>query len=481
MTAPAAAEAIAAWRADPVLYVRQVIGVEPDRWQARVLRAVPKNLRIALKACKGPGKSTLLAWIIWWWLAVKPHPKVVATSISGDNLADGLWAELAKWRSGSALLKAAFEWTSSRIYLRESPDTWFASARTWPKDSDSARQAETLAGVHADHVLFVVDEVGGVPDAVIAAAEAGLANVSEAEGRTALLLIAGNPTTTSGPLWRACTRDRAAWWVYEVTGDPDDPERSPRISVEWARQQIRHYGADHPWVLVNVFGRFPPSSANVLLGPDEVAEAMRRQAHDSVLAGQPLVWGLDVARYGDDESVLFQRQGVIAWRPRLWRNVSTMDLADAVAEMVGRRKPDAVFVDSGTFGAAVVDRLLQLGCTQVVGVDFGGRPLGDRALNRRSEMWLSMADWVRRGCLPNDAQLTADLTTPLYSMDKHSKLALEPKDKIKLRLGRSPDRGDALALTFAAPVLPRDLLAGQGGPPRMAESDYDPFGRPGAA
>jgi hypothetical protein len=468
------------WRGDPVAFVRECLRASPDAWQVEVLRAVGGGVpqqRYALKASKGPGKSTVLAWVVWWWLATRLHPKVVCTSITADNLRDGLWTELAKWQQQSDFLKAAFEWKSERISAVDHPETWWASARPWAKGADASQQANTLAGIHADAVLFIIDEAGGVPDAVAAAAEGGLANADAAEGREAKLLIAGNPTHLEGPLYRACTSERALWWVKEISGDPDDPGRAPRVSVDWAREQIAKYGRENPYVLVNVFGRFPPASASSLFGPDDVSAAMARVIAKAEYASEVKILGVDVARQGDDRTVIALRQGRVVFGPRILRIPDTMAIAGQVSMVFDKHRPDALFIDQATFGFGVLDRLVQLGYP-AIGVDFGGKPVTHvKYANRRSEMWFLMAEWVKAGgVLPKVPELTAELTAPKYSFDAHNKLLLEKKKDIKARTGTSPDIADAIALTFAQPVLPRDAREHhRNAAGATAAADYDPL------
>jgi hypothetical protein len=453
-----AADVLRDWREHPGRFVRECLGATPDAWQDEVLDALVSHDRLALKASKGPGKSTLLAWCAWWFLATHAHPKVVATSITGDNLSDNLWAEMAKWQAKSPFLRGAFTWTATRIAANDHPETWWMSARTWPKSGSSSQQADTLAGIHADHVLFILDEAGGIPDAVAAAAEGGLANASKEHGRTAKLLIAGNPTHLEGPLYRACTSERALWWVKEISGDPDDPLRAPRVSVEWARAQIAKYGRDNPFVLVNVFGKFPPSSSNALFGPDEVAAAQKRVIARVEYSHEVKILGVDVARFGDDRTVIALRQGNVVFTPRVLRHQDTMQVAGQVSLVADKHKPDAIFIDQATFGAGVLDRLVQLGYP-CIGVDFGGKPVTDaKFANRRAEMWFRMSEWVRRGgVLPDMPELVSELTTPTYKFDQNNRLLLEKKAEIKSRTGVSPDLADAIGLTFAQPVAPREL------------------------
>lgn len=460
------------WRQNPVAFVREQFCVEPDAWQADVLDAFVKQQRIAMKACKGPGKTAVLAWLGWNFLATRRHPKVAATSITADNLADGLWTEMAKWQSRSPFLKQSFEWQKTRIVAKQHSETWWMSARTWPRSADANTQADTLAGLHADNLLFLVDEAGGIPDAVLAAAEAGLANAG-IEGREAHLVIAGNPTHLEGPLYRACTIERHLWHVTEITSDPDDPKRSPRVSVEWARQQIQKYGRDNPWVLVNVFGRFPPSSLNSLLGPDEVREAMGRHLRPEQFEHAARILGVDVAREGDDCSVIFPRQGMASFDPIVMRNADSIQGAGAVARKIIDWNADACFVDNtGGFGAGWIDQLRTLRHSPI-GIHFSSKPTDASYLNKRAEIWFAMAQWVKEGgALPPVPELVAELTVPTYSFHG-DKFQIEDKDQIKERLGRSPDLADALALTFAAPVAPRSKYAGL--PVRSGRRDYDPY------
>jgi phage terminase large subunit len=474
-----AIETMRSWRESPRAFVRQALKATPDEWQDEVLDAASKcaggAVRIALKASKGPGKSTVLAWLMWWFCATRRHPKIVATSITGDNLKDGLWTELSKWQQQSELLKAMFSWSAQRVTCIDHPDTWWMSARSWPKGGDSTQQADTLAGVHADNVMFVLDESGGIPDAVMAAAEAGLANAAPEQGRQALLIQAGNPTHLTGPLWRACTSERALWQVFEVTGDPDDPKRAPRVAVQWAREQIQKYGRDNPYVIVNVFGRFPPSSANTLLGPDDVSAAMKRRFRQHEWANDVKVLGVDVARFGDDRTVILLRQGPVAFAPRVLRNLDTMAVAGQVAQVFDQQRPDGLFIDQATFGAGVLDRLVQLGYP-AIGIDFGGKDYESKFRNARAGMWWRMADWVRhRGALPNLPELQAELTTPTYKFDENNKLQLEKKSEVKKRTGVSPDIADALGLTFAQPVAPAELRRELQQRTHARGADYDPL------
>lgn len=293
------------------------------------------------------------------------------------------------------------------------------------------------------------------------------------------IVLAGNPTQLSGPLYDAAVKDRHKWWATEITGDPDDPKRSPRISVEWARSQIEKWGRDNPWVMVNVFGKFPPSSLNALLSVEEVRASMSRHIKEEQFSFAPKVIGVDVARQGDDSTVLFPRQGRAAFKPVQMRNADSFTISGRLAQAENKWAPNAVFVDAtGGWGWGVIDAHRQLG-RDPIPVEFSGAATNPQFFNKRTEMWFEMAKWVKQGgCLPNIPELVAELTTPLYTF-KGDRMILEPKEQIKERLGRSPDFADALALTFAQPVAVELDIHSQvlveAAPHAAVKRDYDPF------
>lgn len=478
-----------------------MFGVEPDPWQDKVLEAFPHTQRQALQACKGPGKTAVLALLSWNFLFTRKNPNIIATSVSGDNLRDGLWKEMAKWyeRDKTGLLKAMFDISATRITNKRYPKTWWMAARTWPKTGNAEEQADTLAGVHEDNICFVLDESGSIPDAVMAAAEAALSSCVEGH-----LLQAGNPTTLSGPLYRAATSEKDLWWRIEITGDPDDPLRSPRVKVEWANQQIQKYGRDHPFVLVNVFGKFPPQSLTSLIGPDEVRAAMKRWYRPYEIGNVPKVLGIDVARAGDDISVIAKRQGIQMSPLIRHRNVPDGITGASITNRVWNEfGADACFIDAtGGLGYTWIDQLTVLG-KSAVPIAFNGQAgQSDRYYNKRAEMYFSFVEWIKNGgALPPEElegsrELMRALTETVYFFNK-DKMQIEDKEDIKAKLGFSPDEADACCLTFAEKVTARtgqnrhqqqvsavsrgydpfaDVNRLSTQQPRGAYSDYKPFG-----
>lgn len=457
------------WRRDPIAFVREEFQVEPDPWQAEALAAFPNVNRLAVKSCKGPGKTALLAWCVSNFLATRPHPRIGCVSITGGNLSSNLWPELAKWMNRSPFMRNTFSWSKTEITHKLYPGTWWAQARSWARQADAERQADALAGLHEDFAMAVLDESGGIPQAVMATAEAVLATGLETK-----VLQAGNPTHTTGPLHRACTIDRALWKLINITGDPDDPNRSTRIDVEWARQQIHSYGRDNPWVKVNVLGEFPDASINALLGVEEVQRAMQRHYKDDAFIWAQKRIGIDVARFGDDRTVLFPRQGLVAFKPVVMRTQNTVQIAARAARGITAWGAELTFVDdTGHWGHGVIDNLTTAGFP-AIGIVLSDPAIDPRFRNRRAEMYMAAAEWVRQGgALPMIDELVPELTEPTYSFIG-GRFVLEEKDQIKKRLGSSPDLADALVLTFAMVDMPGEMAA-KLGKPAVALHDADPF------
>lgn len=480
-----AVDTIRDWRVNPKKFVWDNFKVEPDAWQEDVLEAFASRdadkMRISMTACAGPGKTTALAWCGWNFLTCYAtegnHPKSAAVSITQDNLKDNLWPEFAKWQGRSEFLSKMFVWNKTRIFAKEFPEDWFISARSWSKSADVEEQGRTLSGLHSDFILYLIDESGDIPLPILRSAEQGLTSCKWGK-----ILQAGNPTSLDGMLYAASTKLRDKWHVININGDPDDPKRSPRIDVTWAREQIDTYGRDNPWVMSYILGKFPPSSINTLLGPSEVEDAMKRHVpHDRYSFSQKRL-GIDAARFGTDPWIIFPRQGLAAFKCVELRNPRSDEVAARVAFAKNKWKSELEFFDgTGGFASGAVDAMVQAGYSPIE-VHFNGAPSDPRFSNKRSEMWFRMADWVKSGgALPNDPVLLKELTAPTYSFSK-GKFSLEEKDQIKKRLGFSPNKGDALALTFALPDMPASNIEDEDGNVialaehvGKAKSEWDPF------
>jgi hypothetical protein len=487
------------WLGDPVEFYRDTFDPadeEPlDAWQVKALRRCAVEKRLAMKACKGPGKTRVLAIFGWWCLALHDGANGYAISITAPNLKSNLWKELALLyaRPSAAWLQREFEVGGESIYHRGARLTWWLMARSFPKEADATQQANTLAGLHGKFVFILADESSDYPDGVMGSAEGIFTTV----GTEAHLVQAGNCTRSEGPLYNACTRDRARWYVVEITGDPDDPNRSPRVSIEEARQAIADWGRDDPWVMTNYLGLFPPTSSNKLLGPNDVTAAEARGCLRADYLHEPIIYGLDVARFGPNKSHLRKRRGPVLFRGYDFRGLTGPQLASQVSAILQRnqekdgRRPDALFIDvTGGVGASAYDALKLLSWGDIVfPVEFAGVPDEPRFANKRAEIWWRAADWTKKhGCWPSrEAELARDMTGPTIEyrvVGKRTVFVLEAKEDMAKRGLPSPDEGDGFALTFTSTtVISRavqaEMAAAQAGSSSRTP-DWDPYAERGS-
>ena len=254
----------------------------------------------------------------------------------------------------------------------------------------------------------------------------------------------------------------AKYTVYDTYSlDADEVERLRRDMAETSFS--REYLCD-----------FTAAGDNQLMSLSDVEAGATRRVPNADILYAPKIMGVDPARFGDDRSVIFIRQGLSTLSPIVLRGIDNMALAQRVASEMIKHDTDAVFIDAGA-GSGVIDRLRQLG-HDVVEVAFAGKPTDGRYLNKRAEMWCELRDWLSSGgCIPNDQGLKQDLASPTYFYNSAGKIQLESKDEIKKRGLPSPDIGDALALTFAFPVSPKNPFGNSHNSRAEAMRTYDPY------
>lgn len=267
-----------------------------------------------------------------------------------------------------------------------------------------------------------------------------------------------------------------AWDCYQTNALA--PAEIERLKAELTDAQFRQ----------EMLCDFSASSDDALISLQLAQDAGQRLYRPEDYSFAARIIGVDVARFGGDRCVIFRRQGLASFAPRVWQGIDTMTFAGHVAQEIATWAPDAVFIDASPASYGVIDRLASLGHT-VIPVDFGGRPTALKYANKRSEMWHHLALWLQAGgMIPDLPELRADLCAPLFDYaNAAGKMALESKDDIKKRLGLSPDLGDALALTHAFDVAPAPrsadgaTITGLLGPDSYlstptAGEPYNPFG-----
>lgn len=418
----------------------EVFGVKTlDPWQLSVLRAFGRGeRRISISSCHGPGKTFVANMCIWNMLLCRFPQKTVATAPTRGQIFDALFAEVKSW--GAKLppqLRELFEFKSDRIELRAAKDDSFFSART-----ARAEKPEALQGIHSENVLLVADEASGVPEQIFEAA------IGSMSGLFATTLLLSNPTRSSGFFYD--THHKLADMWFRVTVSADD---SPRVSDDYVRDVARRYGEDSNAYRVRVLGLFPKSDDDTIIPYEMVAMARQR---DIVLNPEaPIVWGLDCARFGDDLSVLYERQGKVVTFLGEWKKLDTMQVVGQVKhkwdDLMPHARPRAILVDVIGLGAGVVDRLRELGLP-VRGINVGEAAAhNDKYRNLRTELWFKGREWLAKlDCkLPDQEKLVQDLVGPRYTFTSTGKFAAEGKKDMKKRGYASPNHADAFLLTLA--------------------------------
>jgi len=428
------------YRDDPVLFAKEVLGIDLDPWQAEVMMAVATGeRRISIRSGHGVGKSTTVAILCIWFLLTRYPVKIVITAPTSAQLFDALFAEIKRWVNQlPEQLQELLIVKSDRIEIKAAPETGFISART-----SRAESPEALAGIHADHVLLIADEASGVPEAVF---EAAAGSMSGTEAATILL---GNPTRSSGFFFDTHNRLKEHWWTKRVSCVD-----SPRVSKVYVEEMKQRYGEDSNAFRVRVLGEFPLSDDDTVIPMHLTDAAMNRDIVEDDKA--PAIWALDVARFGTDRSALAKRRGQVITEVKRWAGLDLMQLTGAVvAEYQSQPtylQPVEILVDSIGLGSGVVDRLRELKLP-ARGINVSESPsMKGTYINLRAELWFATKAWLeQRGCrLPKDEDLMAELAGPRFKFSSSGKMQVESKGDLKKRGLRSPDLADAVVMTMAA-------------------------------
>lgn len=422
----------------PVEFVEDIIGAEPTDQQKEVLLSVRDNPATSVKAGHGVGKTGIEAWVVKWFMFTRPNCRIPCTAPTGHQLNDILWPEIKKWYNKSRLKDhELFSWTKTRFSFNDEnlKDTWFATPR-------SSNQPDNMQGFHADEVLFIVDEASGVDEEVMEVIEGALTN----DG--ARLLMCGNPTQVSGMFYNSHKKDRDFFNCITLSS-----EDSPLVSKDYVNRVYDRYGYHSNVARVRVRGQFPTKEPDTIIPIDIVEKATMTEIDPQ---GQTVNIGVDVARYGDDETTFYSRRGFKMLDYEIKQDTSTTDtsgFAAALAKKYNSRYKIKIKVDVTGIGAGVVDELKakNLYNTEIIAVGFGEKAAdSEKYANKVTEMYFQAKEKLKNNPnqIPNDEELTAQLSSRKYSIDSKDRFKIEPKDKFKERTGQSPDRADGFVLSY---------------------------------
>lgn len=443
------------YQKNPVIFAKEVLKFAPDEWQRKSLMDLAGNSKVAIKSGQGVGKTGMEAVALLWFLTCFPYPRVVATAPTKQQLHDVLWSEVAKWQEQSPLLREILKWTKTHIYMIGYEKRWFAAART-------ATKSENMQGFHEKNMLFIVDEASGVSDPIM---EAILGTLS---GENNKLLLCGNPTRTSGTFFEAFHTDRAMYQCYTVSSID-----SPRTNKQNIESLIRKYGADSNVVRVRVFGEFPKQEDDVFIMLSLIEHCGSKIYELPEDKGMPyIMFGVDVARFGDDETVIYRNT---KGKLKLAVHRKGQDLMATVGDIVSQYKkvmrefPDYqgriyVNIDDTGLGGGVTDRLKEVKQEQqlhrlfIVPINAAekietdtkeGKEAAEYYNNLTTHMWAVLRELMERKQIEieEEPDTFAQLSVRKYFMASNGKLELESKKEMKKRGVSSPDRADAAALS----------------------------------
>lgn len=458
---------------DPVAFVEDILGADPDDWQRAVLADLANNPRVSVRSGQGVGKTALESWAVIWFLTCRPFPKVICTAPTKQQLYEVLWAEIAKWLNDSKVSNI-LKWTKTKVYMVGYADRWFATAKT-------ATRPENMQGFHEDNMLFVCDEASGIADPIM---EAILGTLSGEDNK---LLMCGNPTKISGVFYDSHNKDRGDYKSHKVSSLD-----SKRTSKENIAMLEKKYRKDSDVYRVRVLGEFPKAESDAFIPLEfvELSTAAELEVDDRILH-----IGVDVARFGDDETVIAPRIKNKVYTLQTYSKQDTMVTAGWVIRTVNDffakfpyMKRAIVNIDDDGVGGGVTDRLKEVIREenlpiQVNPIHNGSAALDPHYANRGTECWADLRDILEENFsgqiqgkdliveLPNDEKLISQLSTRKYKMTSVGKIALERKEDMKKRGLPSPDRADAVVLSFVSnrtATTPTGVIVG-----KTATSDID--------
>jgi len=396
-----------------------------------------------------------------WFMSCVLGGTVIVTANTEQQLTSRTWPELGKWVT-LAINSHWFDFTATR--MRPAPwfeealkrdlkiDTgyYYAQAQLWSEDNpDAFAGAHNMAGI-----LVIFDEASGIPKPIYTVTEGFFTEPVIHR----YWMVFSNPRRTTGPFFECFHKDREYWERTQI-----DSRTVEGTDATIFKQIIEKYGEDSDEARVEVKGEFPRQGDKQFISREVVDAAIVREI--TADAGAPLMMGVDVARFGDDKSVIAFRQGrdarSIPWKE--YKGMDTYQLGSRVAELADKYQPDLICVDGGGVGGGVVDYLKARGY-RVHEVQSGTRAdQPEDYANKRTEMWAEMRKWLLTGAIPPDSELKDDLLSPEYKFrGDGSVLALEPKEAMKKRGFASPNKADALGLTLATRVARRDARGGKG-------------------
>ena len=450
----------------------------PEQWQTKLLLEIEMGLKTpnqviqeSVASGHGIGKGTVVAWLSLWALSTRENTRGVITANTESQLRTKTWSEISKWFN-LFIAKDAFVMTATSIYSSDKAHerTWRIDAIAW-----SEEKTEAFAGLHnkGNRILVIFDEASAIPDKIWEVTEGALTD----ENTEIIWAVFGNPTRNTGRFKECFGKYRHRWSNHRV-----DSRTVSLTNKEQINQWIADYGEDSDFVKIRVRGDFPSSGDRQFISSDIVQQARGRHLRLEQYDYAPVIIGVDPqwgAGSTNSEGAIYLRQGLYSKRLMTYRGIKDdFIVAGHVARFEDEYKADAVFIDLG-YGTGIFSCGKQLGCDWRI-IPFGGGSSDPGLLNKRMEMWNSLKLWMMEGgAIEDDPVICDELISPeayvVQTGRGAGKMFLESKQDMVNRGLPDPHRADALALTFAAPVMNKSQK--QFRVLTTANKDYDPLSR----
>lgn len=467
----AEAKVVERWRRHPRLFVLEAIGCQPTNQQSEALdlvgelaeakivvnkgwkatkrqKELAEKIGISIRSGHGTGKDALISWVNLWLIFCFPEPRGIVTAPTDSQLSSVLWPETRKWlRASKAELWRHIDIQSDKLYLKGRKGDWFFFRRTAKVRGSEEEQGEALAGLHADYMISEVDEASGCPDGVFKpfeGAQTGLMNFG---------IIIGNMTRSSGYFYNSHFTSAGRFWVklhWDCEKSNLDEVTGTKSMSTYVQRMADKYGRDSNFFRIRVKGEPPRADPDSLIPFEWVQAAAEREVvpeeYDPVLMGSDCGAGMD-------KSANLWRKGMKVYPINEYNTRDTMELVGWICRDSVDCEADAIFVDVIGIGNGVFNRLRELRYPAFA-VNVANKARSDEKFFRlRDELFWRVREVFEKGIIdiPPDDELIGELSSIKYSYDSGGKIKIESKMDMKRRGLHSPNKADALALTFNLP------------------------------
>ena len=439
---------LAEWKNSPLQFVHDTIKADPTEQQIELLQSISSEKRVSVRSGHGCGKDASASWIALWFLVTRPFAKVVVTAPTNRQLHDIFLAEISKWLRQSVVADE-FIVRKDSILHKEAPKEYWLRLISPSIRATKEEQAETLAGLHGDHLLIIVDEASGIPDPTFVPLEGALTQPDNK------VLLIGNPTKNFGYFYDTQFHAGISKQWKKIHWDSRE---SSIVDESMPKYFATKYGIDSNVYRIRVEGNPPLQDEDTLIPLWTAQQCIGREFE--VAADEPLYLGVDVARYGDDSSIILPRKGLMIYPWETFRKLNTIDLGGFINQTYQEMEASGCAIDVIGVGAGVADWLEKHNMKNLFQINVANSSSNLEKYNRlRDELWCRVRDNCLLGkySFPDvtvngeeetlGQQLASELSCVRYKFNAHGGYIIESKKDLKARGVASPNIADALCLT----------------------------------